>query len=271
MPGDAKRPPTGGLWDALSRDWSSWIRVVSAVVVSLLFGIVAPGAVVWWLVAGRLQVEVTFTEGGATLVSLGGEPRQAILSLPAAARWMNTGITVEPGATIAITASGYTNPAVHRLVQAAHADSLPNYGWLDAEGRSARPSRVPAAHRDRNPLAIYPGAPIGAVIGYLQVAGGAEPSVINPSPPGVLLIGAEERITHGADEDIATLWLAVNDIMLTEDSRDAYIGVDDDMDALDRGRRERRWAYIEQHQYWDLWWDDNVGSLVIQIQFQDAA
>ncbi len=134
-------------------------------------------------------------------------------------------------------------------------------------------------------LTICPKADTGTLLACLHQDGDPKPGKINPRPDNIIVLGSKCRIVNKMDTK-CTLWLVVNDAVLENDdrSRRAYLEIEDDSDPKIYYPPEnfkgsynandpmswspiQRWRYIVKHQYWQLWYDDNIGFYQIQIDF----
>ncbi|MFX0140379.1 MAG: hypothetical protein ACFFDN_42465 [Candidatus Hodarchaeota archaeon] len=207
------------------------------------------------------KFKLSFTPNGATIIISPDDQLRALFILPASSRWTNTGLKLKPGKTLRITASGKIHTAFHRLVECAINDTKPQYKWLDPNGEAW--SNLGKLDVLRRNLLIMPKANIGALLGYLHIPGTPEPTIFNSKPEGIILIGKEGYITNKTNME-TELWVVINDVILDpnnfEKSKEAYIG---------SGNIEiwsKRWDYIVDNDYWDLWWDDNIGHFFLQIE-----
>ena len=230
------------------------------------------------------EVKIEFPAPGTTLVKVDGRPDKASLLLAASELWMNTGLVIEPKQTVLITASGRASLAIHLLVDAARFDFRPRHSWVGPEGagNNSAPDVRPTY---RNQLRIKPTAQDGVLLAYLQKKGDAIPSIDNPRPEPIFVVGASNEFRNDTD-DPRILFLVINDAILnnSDESAKAYFEVDDLNDAKLKKRDGRfknfdpqnpeswtpleRWDYVRGQRYWNLWFDDNMGYYQIQIDFK---
>lgn len=185
----------------------------------------------------------------------------ATFALPASARWTPTEIRVRPGEAIKVSVSGNAHLGFASIIDAAKDDKRPLYTWAGPDGERF-------LHKDegdkRQELLIDPSARIGTLLGYLQPESASQPDLAgNARPEGIRTIGYGRTMRNDASET-ARLWLIVNDILLTNDdvAKQAYLR---DPDSEGYEKRAQRWPEIVRDNYWDLWWDDNVGQFVIVV------
>jgi hypothetical protein len=255
-----------------NRFWELLRKLIDA---KLLFSLLALLVALYAFVFHRADVEISFNEKGATIITRGSQVRKAIVLLPANKPWLNTGIDVVKGQKVTLTASGSVNLAIHRLVNSAQTHERPRLGWLGPDG-------APQPYPDdldnaRNPYLIAPNLNYGTVLACVapEVAE-LRPGITNPRPPGVRLIGRGGSFTAESD---GKLWIVVNDVILNEKSENAYVakqGVLDKVYGTDEvtGRskvteeqKKKEWDTIKGVEYYDAFFDDNAGEFLIQIDF----
>ncbi|MBD2123407.1 hypothetical protein [Trichocoleus sp. FACHB-262] len=224
------------------------------------------------LSAAKDEIKIEFPEPGTTLVTVNNIPNKASYLLAASDLWAPTGLPLNPGQSVKITASGRANLGIHRLVEAAHNDTYPTVGWTG-------PAGVPVNNRDvrntyRQDLKIEPRAGDGTLLAYFHQSGKPEPSLENPLRGEAIVVGASGTIKNNNEVPV-TIWLVINDAVLenSEKSRSAFVAPDNtDTSATEKiaegPSAAERWRYIQQKQYWNLWFDDNVGFYQVQFDFQ---
>jgi hypothetical protein len=235
----------------------------------LLVGFIALLVALYAAVFNRADVEISFNEKGATVITRGNKVRKAIVLLPASKPWLNTGLDVAKGQKVTVTASGSVNLAIHRLVEAAQAHKRPRLGWLGPEGgKHPYPNDLENA-RSRYLIAPDPnnyGTVLACVVPDAEPAPGKE----NPRPKGVQPIGRNGSLTAEAG---GKLWLVVNDVMLNDESRDAYVADQNILDGVygpgkvTVEQKDEEWKEIKKRRYYDASFDDNAGDFLIQIDF----
>lgn len=193
------------------------------------------------------EVKITQRPEGAWVFSLGKKDKTIHYELNPSSMWANTGYKINKGQILKINASGRINLAGHRLMDAAKADSLPMFPWSGPEGIvNEKIINDPIIAKRRDCL-LLPDAPIGALI-----AGISDRSFSYNSE--MWEIGTD---WEGISPETGYLWFAVNDSRLNENARSCYYA--DQNRALN-------WEYIIKNKYWNLWFDDNIGSLQINIE-----
>lgn len=210
-------------------------------------------------------VTVSFTDSGATQVKISGKLKSAIFPVFASQGWIDSGITIPPGATVEITASGQANLAIHRLVEAAEEDFRPDFPWTGPEGVDFQ-STNPRDTRRKKGLIVQKDN-IGALLAYLHIDGGdkSEPDLLdNPRPTGIRVIKQGRKITNKSEQE-ATLWFIVNDVVLDSSDESAQMYLPDKNNP-DYQEKKEKWDYVKQEQYWDIWFDDNSGFYQVIVE-----
>jgi hypothetical protein len=255
----SKTPKKNTFWELLQKFTDA----------KLLFGVVALLVTLYAFVFHRADVEIGFNKEGVTIITRGNQVRKAIVLLPANKPWVNTGLDVVKGQKVTLTASGSVNLAFHRLVDSAQTHERPRIGWLGPEG-GQHPYQTPLDNaRSKYLIAPNPnnyGTVLACVVPDTQPAPGIE----NPSPEGTLPIGQGGSFTAVAD---GKLWLVVNDIILNEGAQEAYVAEQPVLDMVYKTskvtveQKQREWDRIKQDRYFGLFFDDNIGEFLIQVDF----
>ncbi|MEP0874000.1 hypothetical protein NDA01_30305 [Trichocoleus desertorum AS-A10] len=221
------------------------------------------------LSAAKDEVKIEFPVPGTTLVTVNNIPNKASYLLAASDLWAPTGLKLNPRQSVQITASGRANLGIHRLVEAAQKDTYPTIGWTGPTGNLSSPSEVKNTYRQD--LKIEPQAADGTLLAYLHQGGEPEPSRENPLRDKAIVVGASGKITNDKPVPV-TIWLVINDAVLenSEQSRLAFVNPENtaNSDTRKSAEDEKRWKYIQQRQYWNLWFDDNVGFYQVQFDFE---
>jgi hypothetical protein len=232
---------------------------------------------VWFI--GRVltqgqELSVSFNKEGATIVFVGDRPSKALVLLSASQPWADTGLTVLPGQKISITASGLANLAIHRLVEAADKDERPRHGWAGPEG--GEPKNEKAVDRFRRALRIEPRVAYGCLLAYVRPVGEPDPGKEFPRPPGIHVIGRNGELTYADSKSrMGTLFLTANDAVARDDpeSERAYVTDQAALNATYGPGRvtvdnlRERWRRLRDANYWEVWFDDNVGEYLVQVDF----
>src|SRR5262249_1057583 len=128
------------------------------------------------------------------------------------------------------------------------------------------------ADGDRDKLKVNPQEEMGALLALLVAQGDPAPGAINPRPQGIASIGKRGKISNTKSVS-GRLWWTVNDSVLNNspESRGAYVGPPlvvpiDPKEEDEREKRVRQWDYIVKNQYWNMWYDDNIGNFLVQIE-----
>ncbi|GAB4052787.1 hypothetical protein [Spirosoma litoris] len=236
-----------------------------------------------YLWPGELQVEINKS---GTIVVRGqgqhGNTEVAILSLPSTICWHNTGVVLQPKQKAVITATGEINLAINKVVTAADSDFIPLTNWTSPVGESFKVVRSTAPSRGRLLLhKSHPNLRIGNLLAcVVPTDENNKPSKYNPRPEGVYIFDWAERGEReivNFHEKEAYIYLTVNDLVLDEKSQDAYMGEMpktlprnatpiQKKEFADSRRYLQRWREINSSEYWDLFYKDNIGNFLVQIQ-----
>lgn len=271
-----------------------FILTVSALSIIIFFLITS---IIDELASGS-NLKVRSIPDGATIIEIRDEPEEAFYLLPASKMWANTGITLEPGQKISITASGYVNLAFHRLSNSAVNDEQPRHSWIGPDGGELnKPSEYD--HMRKKNL-IDTRSSFGKLLAVLVPSGAPTPGPRCPRPENIQVVGSHNDNIVNQSGKNSMLWLVVNDTYLIDDSlsMNAYIGNEkalrnkvlevskDTIDVLresvpkdslenyiinrielEKKSKRDKWYQIRDEQYWHMWWDDNIGFYLVQIKF----
>lgn len=194
--------------------------------------------------------------------------------------WANSGIHVEENDVLTIRASGKSYTAMHHLIKAADVNAVPIDKWVGTSGDI----RDSARDVERGHYRIFKDKPQDALVmqvipenvnmwdttenkyylrkDYLDVKKGNKDE-------NFYFIGKERvnlRIHHSG-----VLHFAVNDIVLT---RAVIAGMKSDpvkMELMKLGNAidgTHELDYYNKHNYYNAWFDDNIGSFLIVIERQ---
>jgi hypothetical protein len=232
-----------------------------------------------WLLLNCLKpgqgVSVSFNEEKTVVISINNQPSKALVLLSASHLWTNTGLKMRPNQKINIGATGRVNLAIHRLVDAAKEDSHLTHGWIDPDGEEIINEKP--LEQFRKPLRIEPCMGYGCLLAYVQPQGQPPPGLENPKPKEIQVIGKNNDIIYlDPSGREGTLFLTVNDAVLKNDaeSKTAYIANQKILDEtygvnkLTVATLLDRWNKIVRDNYWDVWFDDNVGDFLVQISYE---
>jgi hypothetical protein len=218
------------------------------------------------VVVNRADIDITFNKEGATLVTRGSKIQKAIILLPASKIWLNTGLQFSSGQSATITASGAVNLSIHRLVEAAQDHKRPRLGWLGPEGGS-HPYPTDLDNARSKYLILPDPANYGTVLACIVPENERSPGKEYPRPNGVIQIGKCGNIKAKVN---GTLWLTVNDVVLDDKSRDAYVPPQSVLDEAYRkkvtvAQKAMEWKDIQNRRYFEAFFDDNIGEFLIQV------
>jgi len=209
------------------------------------------------------EVEVSFSSGGATII-VSESSKKAIFLLPASIPWVNTGIFVDQNAAIKFTTSGRVHLAINNLVKSAEANVKPRVEWTGPTGYA---SGLAQKDQNRTSILISPKSKLGKIIGFIKRSNDITPSANNPRPSNIFEI--EDNREYKFSEP-GELWLCVNDFLMSPNDGDlsykAYIGA---TTGKEQQERIREFKQIVNQGYWEIWFDDNIGEYMLQIDMDN--
>ena len=235
-------------------------------IILICLAIIVAGLTTWLLLKklnkDKSDLNVSFSENGATLI-INSSGSKALFLLPASAAWLNTGIEIENNSSLIFTTSGKVNLGINNLVKSAEANTKPRSIWTDPIGYNVS---LQAKDRMRTNILVKPESKLGTVIGFIQKPGDVPPGENNPRPPSTFEVQNNKTFTSSSK---GQLWLSVNDFLMSpkerELSKQAFIG---ESIGRERKEREKEFENIENQAYWNLWFDDNIGEYLIQIDIK---
>lgn len=283
-----KRPPTDitaekrPLTDITQGRLPIWLAILGVGIIAVVALALRGGSMTAKGTSLAEEVRIEFPAPGTTLIKVNGQPDKASYLLAASDLWANTGLVLKPGQGVSVTASGRANLAVHRLIDAAVQDVRPRQGWMGPGGGGASAPEVKDTYR--RDLKIAPKSQDGVLLACLHKQGEDLPGKDNPKPSNLIVVGDSGVVVNSFSEP-RTIWFVINDAVLDDSdvSRRAYLEIEKDndqkVDARPDGFREHdpknpqswspkeRWKNIVELQYWNLWYDDNMGFYQIQFDF----
>jgi hypothetical protein len=245
------------LKDVVGND-KSLIRFLILIAVTLIVALATTWLLFRYLKKQNSDVEVSFSSEGATLI-VSEKSKKAIFLLPASVPWVNTGIIVNENTPIKFTTSGRVHLAINNLVKAAEANIKPRIEWTGPEGYDAG---LAEKDRYRTSILISPKSKLGKIIGYVKSPNDIIPGPKNRSPANIFEVESNIVFTPSKTGE---LWLCVNDFLLSpndSDSHKAYVG---DTQGRERSERIQEFNKIVSQGYWEIWFDDNIGEYMLQI------
>jgi hypothetical protein len=204
----------------------------------------------------KKRVQIIQTNSGGLIYKIGNEETLSFL-VSASETWAKTDFAVQAGDKLEFRVSGKVNTAIHHLVKAAEKDTKPDPPWIGPDGV---PEDMLRSKQDkyRKNFLLLPDAPYGALIGSI----GHE--IIRPDNSSKkFLIGSRSQITLSEDQT-GYLWLSVNEIILNKDRRLAYDVPENERDL--GYKTPRSFDEIAKEEYWNLWYDDNVGYYFVNVK-----
>lgn len=244
-------------WDFAHFMLSDWRSAQHLLVLLLVISVIF--LLIWWSalrIAGWYKFEVYQTPAGGIIYRTGQDETLSYL-LSASAPWGSTGFKVKKGEFLQIRASGKVDLAVHRLIEAAISDQRPLHAWVGPDGMSDL-NKLLLRKQDvwRQKWLLVPDKPYGALIV------GISPDNYPPSDRHNIWIAGSEW--NGQTPESGVLWFAVNDVLLTPDSKDAYeIPFEHKEEGYDV---PRKFDDIAKDQYWNVFFDDNIGSFMVTVK-----
>ena len=175
--------------------------------------------------------------------------------------WVNTNISVNEGDSVIINASGRINLAIHHIIHAAETDSVPILPWNGPNGLGIksypnRQYRIIDTKLTKDLLDTSLNH--GRLIGILSKK---EPPIHSKN---IFDIG--ENRAFQIKNSSGYIWLSINEIWLTPNSKDTYSR----HDGYDERTKQEKALffdkYIKDKRYWNIWYDDNCGSFLVSIQ-----
>jgi hypothetical protein len=177
--------------------------------------------------------------------------------------WEKTPIVLEEERTLRIKASGRINLAVHHLVTAAEMHQKPRLGWVGPEGYQVETSYDKAREN-----CLLNKAPWGSVLAAFSDRNLQQENV---APSVIEAIGPE-----GTIRGKGRLWLTINEAVIGPDdkSRACYVTNQKDLDEKWREGEQHetveqklaQFKYITEHDFRDVFYQDNVGDFLITIE-----
>lgn len=224
---------------------------------------------------------ISITQNGAQVIELAGKrsiqwlysasskpSNETLGKTPGNLIWSNSGIEVAKGDRIKFRVSGAVNLGIHHLVKSAETDTLPFFHWTGPDGVPIRNDARPVdEHRRKKRIAV------GEVVGKLLmqvVPSGKEPDV-RPDSERLYPVGAGKENPFTMRQS-GYLYFTLNETPLDEKMENYYV-ITPDIDpkyAKEHpvDNQKASWSKIKNQKYWNLWFDDNVGSLLVVAEIE---
>ncbi len=219
---------------------------------------------------------------GDSTLTFTAEKDVAQTVLPSNVVWLDTEIKIKPNQSVNVKADGRIHLAVHYIVEAAQKDFVVKYPWSDPDGEGPSINTIEQLPGDasRNGQKLCPSAKFGQLLAYVG------PEVLNKDNPwprdGKIQVLGREAVIENNTDTKQKIWLAVNDIILRDDdfSEQAYLLNEDSCDLAKRYKSKsdcdleavieakKHWKQIKDNKYWNIWFDDNIGSYVIKFDMK---
>lgn len=160
--------------------------------------------------------------------------------------------------------------AIHHLVESAKIDRPPYLHWFGPDGATdEQKTFFRESDKYRQEKLIAKGERQGMLL-MQTVPPGDKPKII-PDSENLYPIGSGKdgpfRIRRSG-----TLYFALNEVPLSADMHDYYVitsAIDSDyVKKHPLNEQEKAWSEIVEREYWDLWFDDNVGSFLIVAEIE---
>jgi hypothetical protein len=244
---------------------ATFIVTLCALVVWAIFALIGPGQ----------KLSISFNKEGSTLIFIDEKPSKALVLVSASTLWLDTGIKMRPGQKLNIGATGLVNLAIHRLVEAADKDERPRHGWVGPDGDQQGNEKP--VERLRKRLRIEPREGFGCLLAYVRAEGEPNPGKEHPKPDGVQVVRRNGKVSyedsHGRE---GTLFLTVNEAVIqdTAAAEEAYLTTQQALDEtygkniLTVEQLRKRWQQLVTNNYWEVWFDDNVGQFLVQVSYE---
>lgn len=271
---------------AITRIWGDWKSIanfwffIAGLVLIVDGGIFLLGLVIRPLLPGA---RVTTTEKGAYIIEIGG--KRSVQWLYSASSkpspetfdeslgeriWSDSGIKVSAGDWVKLRVSGAVNLAIHHLVKSSETDTPPFFHWSGPDGVSAK--QAASLRRSDNwrlPRRIAPGQTPGKLL--MQVVPDDRKPQVQPDAEFLYAVGSGKDGPFHIRQS-GTLHFALNEVPLDETMHNYYVitsSVDADYESEHPvSDQEHAWKKIVEQKYWDIWFDDNVGSFLITAEIE---
>ena len=199
-----------------------------------------------------------------------------IMNFHTSVLWEKLDVLVKPTDVINIKATGRYNTAIHHVIDAAISDSLPVFPWCSAKGIPSNtnyPTRLADLYRSR--YRIDTGSNYGALL--VQFVPKTVQNVPNrPAYTSMFAVGESNilEMSRFKSSEEGYLYFAVNEIPLNQDMENVYV-ITKNIDIGYEKRhplkqQKKQWQYIKENQYWNLWYDDNEGSILIDLAIEKS-
>jgi hypothetical protein len=197
---------------------------------------------------------VTQLPSGALIYTIGAEEIMTF-QIHASSMWECSQWQVKAGMKISIRASGRVNLAIHRLIDNARIDRRPMYPWNGPSGFSN-------SNDPRSPYLIFPEANWGALIFGITKSRIHSPCLNGTCKCDSIWIACEEgkEAIEFTVPYSGYLWFSINDIPL-DSTRQKVYELDPNYD-----KSISSWNDILKLKYWNVWFDDNTGSFLINVK-----
>jgi len=255
--------------------WAHLLRFCAAA--SFILALVALGTwVILSCVGPGQKLSISFNKEGSTIIFRGAEPSKALVLVSAGTLWLDTGLKLKSGQQVSVGATGLVNLSIHRLVEAADRDERPRHGWVGPDGDQQKNERP--VDRLRKKLRIKPEEGFGCLLAYVRPDGESNPGKENPKPFGVQVVRRNGQITYNDPQGReGTLFLTVNEAVI-QDTPECEVAYVTNQEALDEtygpgvltvAQLKDRWRKLVKENYWEVWFDDNVGQFLVQISYDE--
>ena len=239
------------------------------------------------------EIEI-ITEYGTIIVKKGSILNAVFLLSPVGENeetpWVKTGIKVEKGDAVKITASGRINTAIKRVVAQTVRPEIDEQSWVGPKGLLST----------RKPNPILNGAMLLPSTNSANYRFGMLLAAVKDNQKGqitdIIPFNRDDNIIEFDTKTDGELVLAVNDIWLSKDKKDVYVPPWEDdsceyyleaakFDAAFRNedfglwskekqreeaqkqyqKRLEDWKNIVKNNNWNIWYEDNIGTFSVSI------
>jgi hypothetical protein len=261
-------------WKLMLKFWvfTSGMLLIACGGISLLSHVIRP------LIPGA---RITTTQSGAQIIELGGKrsiqwlysasskpSKEPLNKMPGDLIWSNSGISVSKGDRVTLRVSGAVNLGIHHLVKSAENDTVPFFHWAGPDGFPSRKEDRPVDKYRWN-MRIA-GSELPGMLLMQVVPPGKEPNV-RPNPEMLYPVGSGGKSPFNIRQS-GTLYFTLNEVPLDKEMEKYYV-ISPDIDAEyvkehPVNKQKKSWKAVAEQEYWNLWFDDNVGSLLVVAEIE---
>jgi hypothetical protein len=192
--------------------------------------------------------------------------------LPSNVVWFDTGLELDPDQQCNFKVTGSIHLAIHTVVKSADNDEKNAIPWTNAKGNKfVNIGDQNLQLKAKKQLLLKPGETIGNVLGYYipveETKQFKEYFVQHRDELTTKIFEVnEEKFIQNDTKTKVRIYLSVNDILLNFDSASiktselAYLGNDK--------KWLNKWLQISGSNYDNLYFDDNIGNFLVQVEIK---